>query len=110
MNQCLVQISNIGNAIPTMAALHKWTSEVTSMKVAFALGNVHSSIAYFSFRLDGRIGASRVQLPASFYQNLLVTAACCFLHASVPHVHAESALFFQSDSVQLGLTRQPCTA
>ncbi|DBA99138.1 TPA: hypothetical protein ACH3X3_011763 [Trebouxia sp. C0006] len=71
MNQCLVQISQTGSAIPTMAALHKWTSEVTSMKVAFALGNVHSSIAYFSFRLDGRIGASRVQLPASFYQNLL---------------------------------------
>ena len=66
-----------------MAALNKWTSEVTSIKVAFALGNVHSSIAYFSFRLDGRIGASRVQLPASFYQNLLVTAACwssaCFM-------------------------------
>ncbi|KAL0024088.1 hypothetical protein WJX79_005583 [Trebouxia sp. C0005] len=71
MNQCLVQISHTGNAIPTMAALHKWTSEVTSMKVAFALGNVHSSIAYFSFRLDGRVGASRVQLPASFYQSLL---------------------------------------
>ncbi|DBA95753.1 TPA: hypothetical protein ACH3X1_001307 [Trebouxia sp. C0004] len=71
MNQCLVQISQTGSAIPTMAALHKWTSEVTAMKVAFALGNVHSSIAYFSVRLDGCMGASRVQLPGSFYQTLL---------------------------------------
>ena len=62
INQCLVQMSQTGESIPSMAALHTWAKELSCLKVALAMGNLKNSVAYSSFRLDGRKSHSQLLL------------------------------------------------
>lgn len=82
MNRCLLETTNSGNSPAIMQELLQWSSEVNSLIVFLAVGNLKNFVAFTSSRLDGNVGPDVGQLPDSWYQSFnvgLVLAASLYL-------------------------------
>ena len=73
MNRCLLETSHNGNSPAIMQELREWSSQVNSLIVFLAVGNVRNFVAFTGTRLDGNQGPSVAELPDSWYQSFTVS-------------------------------------
>ena len=72
MNKCLLETTHSGNSPAIMQELLQWSSQVNSLIVFLAVGNVKNFVAYTGSRLDGNVGPNVSQLPDSWYHSFTV--------------------------------------
>ena len=81
MNRCLLETSHNGNSPAIMQELREWSSQVNSLIVFLAVGNVRNFVAFTGTRLDGNQGPSVAELPDSWYHSFTVSHLSSFSHS-----------------------------